>query len=168
MATIAIAYLVGAVFDAIFGTLLLFPSVLADVVGLPEVPSHVPERVALTMTASLLWGWTGLLLWGLRSPVERRGVLLLTISPVIAGLLETKFECDARPRSRFPCLRPDVVREMRIRDISGRRDVGSFPPKARAWHRTACRSPSNLRTLIAPLLDCSDQAPPVPDLPPGL
>jgi hypothetical protein len=54
-----------------------------------------------------------------------------------------------------------------IQGTSGRWSVGSFPPEARASHRTACRNPSNLRTSIAPLLDCSDQAPPVPDLPPG-
>jgi hypothetical protein len=55
-----------------------------------------------------------------------------------------------------------------IAPTNGRWSVGSFPPKAHALHRTACRSLSNLRTSIAPLLDCSDQAPPVPDLPPGL
>src|SRR5260370_22191452 len=54
------------------------------------------------------------------------------------------------------------------RRTSGRWSVGSFPPIARALHRTACRSLSNLRTSIALLPDCSDQAPPVPDLPPGL
>jgi len=80
------AYVVGAAADAAFGILLLFPSTLADVVGLAEVPSRPSERVAMSMTASLLLGWTGLLLWGLRSPVERRGILLLTIFPVIIGL----------------------------------------------------------------------------------
>ena len=54
-----------------------------------------------------------------------------------------------------------------IWDINGRWSVGSFPPKARALHRTASRSLSSLRPSIAPLPDCSDQAPPVPDLPPG-
>lgn len=84
--TINVAYAVGAMADAVFGILLLFPSALADVVGLAEMPSRLSERVALAMTASLLFGWTGLLLWGLRSPVERRGILLLTIFPVITGL----------------------------------------------------------------------------------
>jgi len=84
--TINAAYVVGAAADAAFGILLLFPSTLADVVGLAEVPSRPSERVALAMTASLLFGGAGLLLWGLRSPVERRGVLLLTIFPVITGL----------------------------------------------------------------------------------
>jgi hypothetical protein len=38
------------------------------------------------MTAALLFGWAGLLLWGAHSPIERRGILPLTIFPVIAGL----------------------------------------------------------------------------------
>jgi len=36
--------------------------------------------------AALMAGWTCLLIWADRKPVERRGVLLLTIVPVIAGL----------------------------------------------------------------------------------
>jgi hypothetical protein len=32
---------------------------------------------------ALMWGWTALLLWADRKPVERRGVLLLTAAPVI-------------------------------------------------------------------------------------
>jgi hypothetical protein len=32
---------------------------------------------------ALMWGWTLLLIWADRKPVERRGVLLLTVVPVI-------------------------------------------------------------------------------------
>ncbi len=32
-------------------------------------------------------GWTVLLLWADRKPVERKGVLLITVLPVIAGLV---------------------------------------------------------------------------------
>jgi hypothetical protein len=38
------------------------------------------------MGASLMLGWTALLLWADRKPLARRGVLLLTVVPVIAGL----------------------------------------------------------------------------------
>jgi len=37
--------------------------------------------------AELMWGWTLLLLWAVRKPVERRGVLLLTVFPVVVGLI---------------------------------------------------------------------------------
>ena len=36
--------------------------------------------------ASLMLGWTFLLLWADRRPVKRRGVLLLTAFPVLVGL----------------------------------------------------------------------------------
>jgi hypothetical protein len=39
------------------------------------------------MGASLMIGWTFLLIWADRSPVERRGVLLLTVFPVLFGLI---------------------------------------------------------------------------------
>jgi hypothetical protein len=84
--TIRLCYAVGAVADAVIGIVLLSPAMLAETLGLAEVPSRLSEQVALMMTATLLFGWTGLLLWGAQSPVERRGVLLLTIFPVIAGL----------------------------------------------------------------------------------
>ena len=32
-------------------------------------------------------GWTLLLLWAVRKPIERRGVILLTAVPVVYGLL---------------------------------------------------------------------------------
>ena len=33
-----------------------------------------------------MFGWTALLLWADRAPLERRDVLVLTVVPVIAGL----------------------------------------------------------------------------------
>jgi hypothetical protein len=37
--------------------------------------------------APLMIGWTVLLLWGCWAPVERRALLLITVVPVIAGLM---------------------------------------------------------------------------------
>ena len=82
--TVQLAYVIGAAADA-YAVLLVFPGTLADIAGLAEVPSRLSERVALAMTASLLLGWTGILLWGLQSPVERRGILLLRSFPSSRG-----------------------------------------------------------------------------------
>ncbi len=38
------------------------------------------------MAGSLMTGWTFLLVWAVRKPVERRGVILLTAFPVVFGL----------------------------------------------------------------------------------
>jgi len=35
----------------------------------------------------LMLGWTALLLWADRKPLERKGVLLITLLPVVLGLV---------------------------------------------------------------------------------
>ena len=42
---------------------------------------------AMRVGAPLMAGWTVLLLWADRRPLERRGVLPITVVPVIAGLM---------------------------------------------------------------------------------
>jgi hypothetical protein len=37
--------------------------------------------------ASLMLGWIFLLVWASRKPVERKEIILLTVAPVLAGLL---------------------------------------------------------------------------------
>ena len=66
----------GAVADFLVGFLILIPSRMG------ETEFTFPMGLA----ASLMFGWTALLVWGSRAPFERRGVLLLTIVPVIAGI----------------------------------------------------------------------------------
>jgi hypothetical protein len=46
----------------------------------------IPYRYAMGMAGSLMVGWTILLLWADRKPVERRDVLLIT-NVVILGLM---------------------------------------------------------------------------------
>ena len=83
---IRLVYIFAAVIDAAIGVLLLLPEALAEMLGLAYLPARPAERLALGMTAAMLVGWTSLLLWAAASPIERRGVLLLTIFPVITGL----------------------------------------------------------------------------------
>ena len=54
--------------------------------GLAGVYPGADYRYAMGMGASLMLGWTALLLWADRKPLARKGVLLLTVFPVIAGL----------------------------------------------------------------------------------
>ena len=54
--------------------------------GLPRFEPGADYRYAMGMGASLMVGWTALLLWADRRPMERKGVLPLTVLPVIAGL----------------------------------------------------------------------------------
>lgn len=72
-----IGYWVGAAADGLATVLMLFPRIAHD----------APYRYALGLGASLMLGWTFLLLWADRKPLERKFVLLLTAFPVVTGLL---------------------------------------------------------------------------------
>jgi hypothetical protein len=82
-----IAFLAGAVTDA--GALLpMIFSQLANLAwGLRDVSGNY--RFAMEYGASLMLGWTVLLLWAYRRPIERRFVAVLTML-VIGGLILTE------------------------------------------------------------------------------
>lgn len=71
------------------GVAMVHPPLLAKMLQLTEVPATVEVRSALGMGAALMFGWTALLVWGSQQPVQRRGILLLTVVPVILGLVLT-------------------------------------------------------------------------------
>jgi hypothetical protein len=60
-----------------------------------------PEyRYGMRYGAPLMAGWTALLLWADRRPVERRGVLPITMAPVIAGLMTHDAQAVGRGEAR--------------------------------------------------------------------
>jgi hypothetical protein len=86
-----LCYWLGAILDAhaaINLTLLRFRELPAGI--LAQQSSHAFGLKPLWSTGdarALMWGWTALLIWADRKPVERRGVLLLTVAPVILLLM---------------------------------------------------------------------------------
>ena len=72
-----ISYIAGAVADGLTGILMLIPSRMGE----------TEFRYPMGLGAALMFGWTALLLWGNIKPLERKGILLLTIFPVITGLV---------------------------------------------------------------------------------
>jgi hypothetical protein len=83
-----VSYWIGAIADFVVGIAMVYPKFLAQVLRLEEPPSAIETRCALGMGASLMFGWTALLIWADRKPLERKGVLVLTV-PVILGLAFT-------------------------------------------------------------------------------
>ena len=73
------SYIAGAIADGLVGVLMLMPSRMGE----------AEFRYPMGLGAALMFGWSGLLLWANRKPVDRKGVLLLTIFPVITGLVAT-------------------------------------------------------------------------------
>jgi hypothetical protein len=82
-----ISYWIGAVTDAMAAIAMLLPSLGAMVYGLSDFTPGPDYRYAMGSAASLMLGWTALLLWADRAPAQRRFVLVLTVCPVILGLV---------------------------------------------------------------------------------
>ncbi|WP_167611896.1 hypothetical protein [Maribellus sediminis] len=82
-----IAFWIGAVTDALAAIIMIFPDLRVLIFGSENEVITPDYRYALGMGASLMVGWTVLLIWGSLKPVERRGLLVLTVFPVISGIV---------------------------------------------------------------------------------
>ena len=83
------SYRASALVDALAAVGMFAPALFGPTLQFKEgFRSDRPEFVyALRTGAPLMAGWTVLLLWADRKPLARRGVLPITIAPVIAGLM---------------------------------------------------------------------------------
>jgi hypothetical protein len=79
-------YWFGIIADALWVAGLVSPKVFGFLTGAPDFDPDIQVRLIMGIGASLMTGWTALLIWALQKPVERRGVLLLTACPVVTGL----------------------------------------------------------------------------------
>ncbi len=80
------AYWLGVIVDGFWALALVCPPLFGLLTGRPDFEPDLRFRLTMGIAASLMAGWTLLLAWASRNPVERRGVLLLTACPVITGL----------------------------------------------------------------------------------
>ncbi|MFC1983059.1 hypothetical protein ACFLV5_04685 [Chloroflexota bacterium] len=83
---IRIAYWLGIVADALWAVGLFFPQIYGILTGNPDFDPDLQTRLIMGIGGSLMTGWTFLLLWAVRKPIERRVVILLTAFPVVFGL----------------------------------------------------------------------------------
>ena len=81
-----IGYWFGIAADALWAVGLLFPRVFGILTGNPDFNPDLQFRLVMGVGGTLMTGWTFLLLWGVRKPIERRFVILLTAFPVVFGL----------------------------------------------------------------------------------
>ena len=81
-----ISYWIGIIADVI-ATLLLFSPTLADAVFQPLPFERGPMYLYVSRVAgALMLGWTVLLFWAQRKPIERADILLITLFPVVTIL----------------------------------------------------------------------------------
>lgn len=81
-----LSFRVGAAVDALAAVQMLYPPLFGFGMGLSEFDPGHDYQFAMGMGASLMLGWTALLVWADQKPMERMGVLPLTVFPVIVGL----------------------------------------------------------------------------------
>jgi len=81
-----VAFWVGAVTDGLAVIPMLSRRVGVALFGGRTPAAGREYRYAMGIGASLMAGWTALLLWGAARPLERLDLLLLTVFPVITGI----------------------------------------------------------------------------------
>jgi hypothetical protein len=78
-------------YGAILDLLVFFDMVISILfefsVSMPNVSTDASYKYQTGTGAFLMLGWTFLLIWADRKPIERKDILLLTTIPVILGLM---------------------------------------------------------------------------------
>jgi hypothetical protein len=82
-----ISYWVGAVVDFAAGLMMVIPALFAFMSQPVNFQPGNDYRYAMGMGAPLMFGWTVLLLWADRKPLERKGILPITLLVVIGEAL---------------------------------------------------------------------------------
>ena len=82
-----VAFLVGAVTDGLAIIPMISARLGAALFGGDPSRNSPAYRFAMGIAAALMAGWTLLLVWAALDPLGRRGILLLTVFPVISGIV---------------------------------------------------------------------------------
>jgi hypothetical protein len=85
-----LSYWIGAIIDAIVGVLMIVPAMFGLKEGIVNFSPGPDYVFAMGMGSSLMFGWTILFLWADRKPVERKGILPITVFPVIVGIFVSR------------------------------------------------------------------------------
>ena len=86
-----VAYWAGAIADGLALIPMLNMKVAAFLIQSPTVSPGWDFRYASAFGAALMAGWTVLLIWADRKPMERRGVMVITIFPVLSGITLSRY-----------------------------------------------------------------------------
>lgn len=86
-----IAYWTGAIIDALAFIPLVDSDIWATLNQVPNFHADWAFRYSQAFAAVFMAGWTILLIWADRNPLERRGVLPITVFPVVVGLNSVRY-----------------------------------------------------------------------------
>jgi len=82
-----ISYWYGAILDAVMIVPMLFPNIGGAMFGIDNFNPGNEYKYAMMIGASLMLGWAVLLIWADRKPLERKGIILITVIPVVTGMV---------------------------------------------------------------------------------
>ncbi len=83
---IRLTYWIGAIMDLLVALSMTLYTFFEINIGMNYPTPTTETRFMLITGMALMWGWTVLLIWGERKPIERRLILLFTAFPVVFGL----------------------------------------------------------------------------------
>jgi len=86
MFLIKLPYWLGIGADALWSVALFYPPLFGILTGNPDFDPDMQVRLIMGIGGTLMTGWTLLLIWAVRRPIERRFVIILTAYPVVLGL----------------------------------------------------------------------------------
>jgi CHASE2 domain-containing sensor protein len=109
-----ISFWVGAVIDAFAVGPLVFPEIHAYMYGIPGFNATPVIYNFSYIGAALMLGWTVLLIWADRKPMERKGVLLITVFPVVAGIAYSSIYLAAAGVIKLSSIMPTLIMQVCI------------------------------------------------------
>ena len=84
---IRICFYLGAITDGLAFIVMLIPRIGTKLFGGNISRNNHDYRFSMGIGSSLMIGWTILLIWGSLKPIERSELLIITVFPVIAGIV---------------------------------------------------------------------------------
>ena len=84
---IRFTYWYGAILDLLVFLDMVISVLFEFSVSVPNVSTDVSYKYQTATGAFLMIGWTFLLIWADRKPIERKDILLLTAIPVVVGIM---------------------------------------------------------------------------------
>lgn len=126
-----VAYRIGAALDGATLVPLLVPKAAGAMLGISRFSPGPDYRYATAVGAALMAGWTALLLWADREPLQRRGILLLTVFPVLVGLIAAGGYAIGSGLVHWPYLVPMFAFQVGVSGLF----IAAFL-RARAFERT--------------------------------
>ncbi len=77
----------GAILDACMVLILLSPKLCGILLGIPNFAPDLITQYVMNVSATLMASWAGILIWAAMKPLERKGIVWITLLLLQSGLV---------------------------------------------------------------------------------